>query len=284
MGENNALELVSKETQSAIITELAKKMELLELANADLKKQMELKNKQIEIVFTQGLDIRKIHNIDEIEQYLSYQAGYLQNLLEQNEAEYLKSIFTKHNALIDIKVQAMKDKQIDVNGDTVASKLKEAVEFFRNHPTVDTFTADSTKEYAETVTKLSNALELLWAWKGASADLSNFNEAVTHGIMQYAIKKIALENKMSIEKTQAIAIDPEKELEARKAMYIEEEAKKKVEVEKEDKLAKLEASVTTLTDLVQKLSASMQPAETSLEEQVPDIEDAPVEPVIKKKR
>jgi len=284
MGENNALELVSKETQSAIITELAKKMELLELANADLKKQMELKNRQIEIVFTQGLDIRKIHNIDEIEQYLSYQAGYLQNLLEQNEAEYLKSIFTKYNALIDIKVQAMKDKQIDVNGDTVASKLKDAVEFFRNHPTVDTFTADSTKEYAETVTKLSNALELLWIWKGTSADLSNFNEAVTHGIMQYAIKKIALENKMSIEKTQAIAIDPEKELEARKAMYIEEEAKKKVEVEKEDKLAKLETSVATLTDLVQKLSASMQPAETTLEEQVPDIEDAPVEPVIKKKR
>ena len=276
--------MLSEKTRASAIEELANKIRQLEIANADLAKQVQLREKQLEVVATQGLDIRKIHGVDEIESYLNFQPGYLQNLLEANEAEYLKSIFTKYNSLIDIKVQSMKDKQIDVNGDAVATKLKEAVEFFRLHPSVETFDASSTTEYAQTVTKLSNALELLWNWKNASADLANFNEAVSHGIMQYAIKKIALENKITIEKTQALAIDPEKQLEERKTEATAAEEKKVEEIKDKERLAKLEADIATLTSMIAKqreVDASPAP---SIEEQLQSVDDAPMEPPVAKKK
>jgi len=252
-------ETLSPETKTKVLADFLNARIKLTKENEELAKQLQMKEKQIEVAATQGLDIRKIHPVEEIEEYLNFEKGYLQNLLVVDESEYLKAIMSRHHALMDEKVRMLLDKQIDVNGEEVATKIKTAVAYFQKYRTIDSYTPEATGLYTKSVNDLIDSIAMLWIWKASTADMANFNEAVTHGVMQYAIKEITDKNKSKIN-ARPIAIDPEKELEARKL------AETVIAETKEKEVAKLNNIESMLNDFITRFSPQ-QPQAIEVNEQ-----------------
>jgi hypothetical protein len=197
------------EAQKAMFSTLLKTMKEIQMQNKNLQSEVTKRDKAIEVFATAAIDIRQLHTIEEIADVLNMKADELTYLRINNKREYLKTIMRHFTTLKNEKLRQFKDMQVDPDGHSIGDKLDLTIQFFDKNRDVVKYDGGLIKVHPDKCEELVSNYKKLNEWIVLDADLINFNEAITHGVLYYAIDEM---KKTTVDEAQSIAYNPEERL------------------------------------------------------------------------